>query len=52
LNGCVGVEMRDAETLGISLAVSSEIGGPEGSYTLMAVRKDPSRRQSRRVGTD
>lgn len=29
-----GVEKRDAETLGISLAVSSEIGGPEGTCTL------------------
>ena len=45
LNGCVGVEMRDAETLGFSLAVSFEIGGLEGSCTRMAVRKDPSRRQ-------
>jgi len=26
-----GVEIRDAETLGISLAVSCEIGGPEGT---------------------
>ena len=29
-----GVEKREAETLGISLAVSSEIGGPEGTCTL------------------
>jgi hypothetical protein len=37
--------MRKAETLGISLAVRFEIGGPEGTYTLVAVRKDPSHRQ-------
>jgi len=29
-----GVEIRDAETLGISLAVRFEIGGPEGTCTL------------------
>ena len=29
-----GVEMRKAETLGISLAVRFEIGGPEGTCTL------------------
>ena len=29
-----GVEKRDAETLGISLAVSFELGGPEGTCTL------------------
>ena len=34
LNGCVGVEMCDAETLGISLAARCEIGGPGGSCTL------------------
>ncbi len=35
-----GVEKRVAETLGISLAVSSEIGGSEGTCT-----PQPSRRQ-------
>ena len=35
-----GVEKHDAETLGISLAISFEIGGPEGTCTLVAVRKD------------
>ena len=29
-----GVEIRDAETLGIGLAVRLEIGGPEGTCTL------------------
>ena len=29
-----GVEIHDAETLGISLAVRFEIGGPEGTCTL------------------
>ena len=29
-----GVEKRDAEPLGISLAVRFEIGGPEGTCTL------------------
>ena len=29
-----GVEKSDAETLGISLAASSEVGGPEGTCTL------------------
>ena len=33
--------MRDAETLGIGLTVRFEIGGPEGTCTLVAVRKDP-----------
>ena len=37
--------MRKAKTLGISLAVRFEIGGPEGTCTLLAVRRDPSRRQ-------
>ena len=35
-----GVEKRDAETLGISLAVSFEIGALDGTCTLVAGRKD------------
>jgi len=34
-----------SSTLVIVIAVRFEIGGPEGTCTLVAVRKDPSRRQ-------